>query len=138
MQNYIQRVINFGFRNVLDKQLAFELALGKSPLVVAQFPYARGNPGNRLLYKQAAHNDIISIPVQSLDDLMFKVHRGSYFVHLHWVNDFFSESFGARGHEQVIDKFISTIDKLKDFGWEVFWTSHNIFPHVCSQPHYQS
>lgn len=105
----------------------------KRQIVLAYTPVARLNPYQALLYKKFAEAGITVVPILKhldFDELASNTLEADQLIlHLHWTSWVLSESETADQTREATDAFLQRLRTLKDSGWRIVWTVHNVYPH---------
>jgi len=100
---------------------------------LAFWPEVRGNPFQQLLYGRVGEAGLRPLPLRELNDLSPRAPAGSI-LHLHWTSPVLHTAKSERDARQRLWRFMATLDDLRDGGWKLLWTVHNVLPHDCRFP----
>jgi len=139
MNNTMRQKIKETDLNKLSIQALFNLShkgfkLGaeeNEPILYFYHQVARMNPFQRLMYTSAWENGFAPIPVFNFEDLFSVEFKGKKFLHIHWINGVLNDVISTTEAQLNIDEYLSNIDKLKELGFTIIWTIHNIVSHSC-------
>mgnify|MGYP005994636817 CR=1 FL=1 len=104
------------------------------PTVYFYPDYTSSNSYQLLLNSSCANKNYKFIGIKGFDNLCglvnsSRIKKGD-FLHLHWINDIFS-NIPAEGLDERALLFFSLISQFKEQGGKLTWTVHNEFSHDC-------
>lgn len=94
------------------------------------FPdYTHGNPYQKLLYAGLEARGVRTVGVNDLSLLTGATEfEAGDVLHVHWFNILY-KGVDPQRHGEVLERFLTQVDELKEFGMRVFWTVHNRYSH---------
>ena len=93
------------------------------------YPIAMGNPFQSLYYSSFIENGIIPIGTNNLENLVNLRWPGKMVLHLHWLGNIIGDAETNEIADVRINLFLNQIDAMKENGFKIIWTVHNILPH---------
>ncbi len=114
------------------------------PMVLATWPFDRGNPFQALLTSRVEEFGIVPVGMDRLADLddpvalpalaRLRADGVEVVLHLHWLARVLRGAESeAEGRERVTS-FLGALDAFRDAGGRLVWTVHNVLPHDTKFP----
>ena len=113
---------------ILDSQ-KFGLNCENEMAAIFYYPISIGNPFQSLYYSKFLENGIVPIGTNNLSNVASIRWPGKMFLHLHWLGNIIGDTENSDIANQRIEEFLQQIDTMKDNGFSIIWTVHNILPH---------
>ena len=113
---------------MLDSQ-GYGINCDEEMSAVFYYPISIGNPFQSLYYSKFMENGIIPIGTNNLSNVASIRWPGKLHLHLHWLGNIIGDTENKSVANQRIDDFLLQIDRMKENGFKIIWTVHNILPH---------
>ena len=113
---------------ILDSQ-KFGLNCDNEMAAIFYYPISIGNPFQSLYYSKFLENGIVPIGTNNLSNVASIRWPGKMFLHLHWLGNIIGDTENSDVANQRVEEFLQQIDTMKDNGFSIIWTVHNILPH---------
>ena len=107
----------------------FGLNCDNEMAAIFYYPISIGNPFQSLYYSEFLENGIVPIGTNNLSNVASIRWPGKLFLHLHWLGNIIGETESADVANRRIEGFLQQIDVMKENGFSIIWTVHNILPH---------
>lgn len=113
---------------MLDSQ-GYGINCNKEMSAIFYYPISIGNPFQSLYYSKFMEKGIIPIGTNNLSNVASIRWTGKLHLHLHWLGNIIGDTEVKSVANQRIDDFLKQIDHMKNNGFKIIWTVHNILPH---------
>ena len=113
---------------MLDSQ-GYGLNCDREISAVFYYPISIGNPFQSLYYSKFMENGVVPIGTNNLANVASIRWPGKLSLHLHWLGNIIGDTESKTVANQRIDDFLIQIDTMKENGFKIIWTVHNILPH---------
>lgn len=105
-----------------------------TPVLTFQPDYRVTNPYQDLLYQ--ALDGVAIVPVNGPRDVLesprLLARPGVH--HVHWTATVLGPAVDRGDAEDRCAAFLADLDRLRERGFEIVWTLHNVMPHECAHP----